>query len=188
MRDNRLVDARTGEPFRLDVLLITSDSERWTQPWIANLRRAGIDARIVMAPDLATWSRRIHEFDFDVVVAVYTFFPPPGPELGSRFHSSQADVQGSANMTGVRDPVVDELLGVIVNATDLETLTAASRALDRVLLWGWYVVPLWHRDEIWIAYRDVLGHPTDKPRYGIGFPDVWWHEGAADAMPAADGG
>lgn len=185
VRDGRLVNARTGEPFRLDVLLITSDSERWTQPWIANLRRAGIDARIVMAPDVATWSRRIDDFDFDVVVALYTFFPPPGPELGSRFHSSQADIRGSANMTGVRDPVVDELLDRIVTATDLETLTAASRALDRVLLAGWYVVPLWHRDEIWIAYRSTLVRPATKPRYGVGFPDTWWHKGGAAASAPA---
>lgn len=174
LRDGRLVNAETGAPFTLEILTVTQDSERWTQPFIRNLERAGITARNTRVPDTATWQRRADEFDFDMFTAVYTFFPPPGTELVSRFHSREAEVPGSANISGVRDPVVDALLDQLVAATDYETLVATTRALDRVLLWGHYIVPFWHREEAWIAYKNIYGIPDRHPRYAIGASTTWW--------------
>jgi microcin C transport system substrate-binding protein len=102
------------------------------------------------------------------------FFPPPGPELRSYFGAAAADVRGSANISGIKDPVVDALIEKIVAAEDLESLKAASRALDRVLSWGFYVVPHFYNGETWIAYWDKFGHPERNPRYGVAFPGAWW--------------
>ncbi|WP_207485859.1 extracellular solute-binding protein [Arenibaculum pallidiluteum] len=173
LKDGRLVNAQ-GQPFTLEILTILPDDERWTNAYVENLRKSGIEARHVRLPDTATWERRADQFDFDLFTATYTFFPPPGTELVSRFGSAEADVQGSANMTGIKDPVVDAMLERIVTARDHETLVAATRALDRVLLWGWYVVPRWHKTESWVAYKDIFGRPDRAPKYGVGFLDTWW--------------
>jgi microcin C transport system substrate-binding protein len=173
LKGGKLVDS-AGRQFGVEILTVTQDSERWTQAYVQNLQRTGIDARQVRLPDSATWERRADEFDFDLFTATYTFFPPPGTELVSRFASAEADIRGSANMTAVRDPVVDAMLDRIVNATDYETLVAATKALDRTLLWGWYVVPLWNRSESWIAHKSIFAWPERVPRYGVGFLDTWW--------------
>ena len=80
----------------------------------------------------------------------------------------------SGNRSGYSDPVVDALIEEIVSAKDLETLKATTRALDRVVLWNFNVVPTYYRDEIWAAYWNKFGQPEQRPRYGIGFPSSWW--------------
>lgn len=172
VQNGRMVN-QDGEQLRIELLTVTQDSERWTQPYVENLRRVGIDARIFRVPDSATWQRRADDFDFDLFTAVYTFYPPPGTELVSRFHSSEADVPGSANLTGIKNEAVDALLERIVSATDYETLVQATRALDRVLLWNYLIVPHWHRSEAWLAFQDKFGYPDRNPRYGVGF-NTWW--------------
>ena len=103
-----------------------------------------------------------------------SIFPPPGPELRSYYGSAAADVRGSANMAGIKNPAVDELIEKIVHAKDLESLKVASRALDRVLLWNHYVIPQFFSDSDRIAHWDKFGWPQRKPRYSVGFPTTWW--------------
>jgi microcin C transport system substrate-binding protein len=173
VRDGRMVNARTGEPFRIEFLDDSQTMARIVQPYVEWLRRAGIDATLRIV-DSAQMQRRQDDFDFDALVVNFNFFPPPGPELRSYFGSAAASQPGSANLAGISDPVVDALIEKVVEAPDIESLRTASRALDRVLLWGWYMVPQWYSDEHWIAYWDRFDRPETKPRYGSGFFDTWW--------------
>ena len=98
----------------------------------------------------------------------------PGNEQRDFWGSAAADVPGSRNLIGINNPVVDELIEAVIAAPDRESLIAASRALDRVLLWGHYVVPLWHLRSYRLAYWDIFGRPEVTARYDHGFPSTWW--------------
>jgi len=173
VKDRKLVSAETGEQFKLDIMLVTPTMEKLTEPFAQNLRRAGIDAsyRVV---DTAQYEVRLDDFDFDLVPLALNFFPPPGPELRSYFGSAAAGVRGSANLSGLENPVADALIERIIESKDLENLKATARALDRVLLWEFAAIPQYHNDESWLAYWDMFGFPERKPRYAVGFPGSWW--------------
>ena len=173
LKGGKLVDAKTGWQFKLEILSASANTERFASPYVQNLRKIGIDATFRVV-DTSQYQVRIDDFDFDMVAVALNFFPPPGPELRSYFGSAAADVRGSANISGIKDPVADALIEDIVNARDLESLKAASRALDRVLLWGFYVVPHFYNDQTWVAYWNKFGHPERNPRYGVSFPEAWW--------------
>jgi microcin C transport system substrate-binding protein len=171
LRDGRLV--RDGRQMEIEFLTVSADSERVIAPFIQNLRRIGVNGSIRQV-DSAQYERRIDERDFDIITVKLNFFPPPGPELRSYYGSGAADIEGSANMAGIKHPVVDELIERIVGAEDLDTLKAATRALDRVLLWQHYVIPQFYNDVFRIAYWNRFDRPGTQPRYGTGFPTTWW--------------
>ena len=179
VRDGRLVNVETGQRMRIQIVIDTPDLERLVQPFIRNLERAGIQASLRVV-DTAQYSRLTDDFDFDMLSVRFNFFPPPGPEQRSYWGSAAAGERGSANYAGIRNSVVDALIEEVVAAEDLETLKAANRALDRALLWNYYVIPQYYNDEIWIAYWNIFGQPERLPYYGTGFPTVWWYD-AADA-------
>ena len=179
IRDGRMTHVDTGQGMAFEVLMQTPSLEPHTQPLIQNLDRLGIDATIRWV-DSAQYQRRYQDRDFEVISFAYTFFPPPGEELVSRFGSAEAEIPGSANLMGIRDPVVDGLIEAILRATDIETIQAGTRALDRVLLWSHYVIPHWHKTDSWIAYWDMFGFPERQPPFSfgfantIGFQPTWW--------------
>ncbi|MEM7225362.1 MAG: extracellular solute-binding protein [Pseudomonadota bacterium] len=179
----KLVNSETGEPFTLEFLMVSPDMERLTAPFVANLKRAGIEARMRIV-DSAQYQERIDERDFDVITVRLNFFPPPGPELRSYYGSEAADIRGSANMAGIKNPVADELIEQIVASKDLETLKATNRALDRVLLWNYYVIPQFYNDIHRLAYRNRFGYPDTNPRYSYGFPGSWWIDQALESKLA----
>ncbi len=162
-----------GEQFQMEILTANPETERISLPYIENLKSVGIDASIRKV-DTSQWRVRIDDNDFDLFSARYNFFPPPGPELRSYYGCAAAEIRGSANSIGVCDPVIDELIEQIVSAEDLETLKATNRALDRMLLQGYYTIPLYYNDEFWIAYWNKFGRPEHKPKYTVGFPSSWW--------------
>lgn len=171
LQDGRLL--RNGRQMEIEFLIVSADSERVIAPFIQNLRRIGVNATIRLV-DSAQYERRIDERDFDIITVRLNFFPPPGPELRSYYGSIAADIEGSANMGGIKHPVVDELIERIINAEDLDTLKATTRALDRVLLWQHYVIPQFYNDAFRIAYWNRFDRPATLPRYGTGFPTTWW--------------
>lgn len=173
LKDGRMINDRTGEQMRIEFLLASPILENMTAAFVQNLKRIGISARIRIV-DSSQYQRLIDEFDFDITTVRLNFFPPPGPELRSYYGSAAADVKGSANMAGIKNPVADALIEEIIAAESLETLKAASRALDRVLLWNHYVIPQYHSDEHWIVYWDKFDHPERMPKYATGFPSTWW--------------
>ncbi len=180
LKGGKLLNDQTGEQMSIEFLLSSPVLEGITSAFVQNLKRAGIDARIRIV-DTAQYQNRLDDFDFDISTVRLNFFPPPGPELRSYYGSAAADVRGSANMAGIKNPVADALIEQIVEARDLETLQATSRALDRVLLWNHYVIPQYYGDKFWIAYRNRFAYPETRPKYSHGFPTTWWIDPEAEA-------
>ena len=173
---NRLVHAETGEPMRIEFLERAQSSMiRVISPYVDNLKRLGIDATI-RAVEHLEYSRRLEEFNYDVVALFLSFQYPPGLSLRSYFGSQAAEIQGSANYSGVQDEVVDQLIEDILVAESLDEVKVLSKALDRVLLWGFYMVPHWYTPDIRLAYWDKFGQPETLPPYNPTFIDTWWRD------------
>ena len=180
VRGGKLVDARTGEPMTFEILLDQPDFERITLPFVKNLERLGVTAHL-RTVDTAQYQHRLEDFDFDMTVKVWAESLSPGNEQRDDWTSEAARTPGSQNLAGIRDPVVDRLVDLVVAAPDRSSLVARSRALDRVLLWGFYVIPHWHIQAFRVAYWDKFGRPRIAPKYTLGFPDTWWVDPTREA-------
>ncbi|MEM8951847.1 MAG: extracellular solute-binding protein [Pseudomonadota bacterium] len=171
LQNNRLM--KDGRQLTFEIVTGSPETERLSAPFIKNLRRAGIDASIVVV-DPAQWRSRTEQGEFDLYAARNNFFPPPGTELRIYFGSDVEGDEGRGNKRGYANPVVDTLIDQIVAAKDLEILQTTTRALDRVLLWEHTVIPLYFDDETWVAYWNKFGRPDEQPKYATGFPSTWW--------------
>ena len=173
VRDGVLTHAETGEAMEIEFLLVAPAFERIVGPVVKNMERLGIAARIRLV-DPAQYQNRVNEFDFDIVVSTRGQSLSPGNEQRNYWTTASADIPGSGNLAAVRDPVVDELVDLLIQAPDRDTLVATTRALDRVLLWGHYVIPQWHIRSFRLVYWNKFGRPAIRPKYGLGFPATWW--------------
>lgn len=171
--DGRTLRNAAGEALTIEFLDDDPSFERHTNPLIQNLRRLGIAANYRVI-DPAQFQKRIDTYEFDVVTRRYSFGSTPGEDLRNSFSSAAAKVNGTYNVSGVADPVVDALIDRIVSADSRPAVEIATRALDRVLRAGFYWIPQWHKPSHWLAYWDRFEHPPEKPRYALGAPDVWW--------------
>ncbi|MCX5567950.1 MULTISPECIES: extracellular solute-binding protein [Kaistia] len=184
LKNNKLVNAKTGQPFTIEFLEADPSFERVVNPYIQNLKRIGIDASLRIV-DTAQYIARINDFDFDVVSTVMGQSHSPGNEQREFWGSAAADLKGSRNLMGIKNPAVDKLIDRVVYAKDREELVAATHALDRVLLWNYYVVPQWYSDTINVAYWNKFGIPEKQPEYvGIDI-DSWWVDPAKAAALGA---
>lgn len=165
----------TGIELRFEFLVSNTNAafQRWFLPYKQNLQRIGIvgDIRIV---DASQYINRILEFDYDVIVSSWGQSTSPGNEQREYWNSAKADIPGSRNYIGVKDPVVDAIIEQIVSAPTREDLIARCRALDRVLQNGYYVIPNWHLAAWRIAYWDKFGKPAVQAPYSLGIHDTWW--------------
>ena len=184
LADGRLVHRETGEAMEIEFLYFEPTFERVIAPFARNLKRVGIEAtlRLVDGPQ---YENRLKEHDFDITTRRFVLSLSPGAELNAYFASGTAHRAGSLNSSGIEDPVVDALIAEIVAATDRPTLIAAVRALDRVLLWGHYIVPQWFKGTHHLVYWDKFGRPAVKPRYALGVADTWWVDREKEAALAA---
>jgi microcin C transport system substrate-binding protein len=176
-RDGALRNAR-GEPFTFEILDDQSALSRIISVYIRNLQKLGIQVNQRTA-DYALVQKRMEEFDFDMTSIRFGDFTTPGNDMFDRFGSQAADEKGSSNAWGLKDPVVDRLVGALVAATTRKDLVAASRALDRVLLHKYIVVPHWYSATHRVAYRDRFGIPKIAPLYYQADPYVistWWEK------------
>jgi microcin C transport system substrate-binding protein len=173
----RLVNAKTGQPFEFEFLLDNPQFERIVLPMVDNLRRLGITAR-VRTVDTAQYQRRMDTFDFDMTVVLFPQSLSPGNEQREFWGSRAADRLGSQNLLGIKNKVIDALIEELVRAPDRASLVAHTRALDRVLQYGYYVIPNFHLAAFRVAYWDKFGRPKISPRYGLGL-DTWWVDPAA---------
>jgi microcin C transport system substrate-binding protein len=173
VRDMRLVNAETGEPMRrLEILIVSQAFERIVLPFTRNLKRLGIDASVRFV-DAAQYVNRERDFDFDMLIQVWGQSNSPGNEQRDYWGSEAASTPGSENLAGIRDPVVDEMIDLVISAPDRPGLVARTRALDRVLLWGHYVVPNWHSRVDRILYWDKFEFPKVIPDSGTS-TSFWW--------------
>jgi microcin C transport system substrate-binding protein len=171
VEDGRLVNAE-GQPFRFEILLNGPSFERHTLPFVQNLERLGIEAT-VRTVDPAQYQNRMDSFDFDMTVESFGQSLSPGNEQRDFWGSEAADIPGSRNTIGIKSPVVDHLIDRIIEAPTREDLVTATRALDRVLLWGHYVIPHWHSRVFHIAYWNKFDRPEITPPYGLSLFS-WW--------------
>lgn len=167
------VNAQTGEKLSVEFMLRQPTMERVIGPMRRNLAKLGIASSIRHVDD-AQYQKRTDEYDFDMVsvwVNRGVFFP--GNEQMALWHSAQAEVKGGNNLAGVAHPAVDAALAALIAAKNLNDLTMAGRALDRVLLWEHYVIPHWRSQGFRVAYWDKFGMPDNSPPYNLAF-QTWW--------------
>jgi microcin C transport system substrate-binding protein len=183
VRNGVAINAATGKPLECEILLVAGDLfERITQPFVQNLERLGVKARIRNV-DSAQYQVRNETFDFDMIVETFGQSLSPGNEQRDFWGSASADVRGGRNTIGIKDPVVDRLIDLIIAAADRESLITRCRALDRVLLWGHYVIPHWHIAMFRVAYWNKFGRPPINPKYALA-TGSWWVDPELDAALA----
>ncbi len=175
VKNRRLVNAETGEPFTVQFLSDDPRSERTVGFYKKNLERLGMDVSLRVV-DSSQYQNRLRSFDFDIISVVKLQSLSPGNEQRNYWGSESADVPGSDNEMGIENPAVDYLIDRIIYADNREELVAATHALDRVLLWNDYVVPQWISGEIWTARWNRYSHPDPLPEYSFGFPSIWWYD------------
>ncbi len=174
VRNLKLVDAATSEPLAVEFLLADPSYEGFALVYKGSLERLGIDVSVRAVGDVE-YVNRLRQSDFDIIVASWTESLSPGNEQRDYWGSNAANRPGSHNLVGIRNPAVDALIDRIVSAASRADLVAATKALDRVLLWNHYVVPQWTYGRVRTARWDRFGRPDPMPIYGgAAFPAIWW--------------
>lgn len=180
--DRKLVNA-AGTRFAFEIVLPDASYERITLPYVQSLQRLGMDIR-VRTVDPAQYQRLIDVFDYDMTIHSIGQSDSPGNEQQEFWSCNAARAEGSENVMGICDPVIDALVGHVLAATDRPHLITAIRALDRVLLFGNYIVPQWNLPAIWVASWDRFGKPGIPIRNGLDI-STWWIDPARAAATDA---
>ena len=174
IKNTKLVNAKTGEPYSVEFLVDDPSLARFVLFYKPSLQRIGmaVSVRIV---DTAQYENRLRQWDFDVITATWGESLSPGNEQRGYWGSAAADQPGSRNLVGIKNPAIDKLIDRVIFAKDRDELVAATHALDRVLLWNFYVVPQWTYGKQRTARWDRFGRPQTMPKYGLAaFPTIWW--------------
>lgn len=183
--DNRKRVNDKGEQLTVEFLTFEPTFERIIAPYVKNLKLLGIDSRIRRV-DPAQYQQRLKDFDFDITTQRYVMRNTPGVEMRSYFGSQAADLEGSLNLAGIKDPAVDALIEKVVAAKTREDMITAARSLDRVLRAGHYWVPHWYKGSHTVAYWDKFGRPETKPKFDRGVLDTWWFDEARAVQVATN--
>ncbi|HAU8263460.1 TPA: ABC transporter substrate-binding protein [Kluyvera intermedia] len=182
MKDQKLINTRTGKPFVFEMLLPSGGNNQWVLPFQHNLARLGItmDVRQV---DNSQITNRLRTRDYDMMPRVWRAMPWPSSDLQISWGSQYID--STYNSPGVKSPVLDELIAQIIQAQgDKQKLLPLGRALDRVLTWNYYMLPMWYMAADQVAYWDKFSMPGIRPVYSLGF-DTWWYDvNKAAKLPA----
>jgi microcin C transport system substrate-binding protein len=174
VRDRKLTNAKTDERLAVEILITQPTFERVVSFWKPLLERVGVDVAIRIV-DASQYENRLRNWDFEMVVASWGQSLSPGNEQRGYWGSQSAEQPGSRNLVGIKDPAIDTLIERIIFAGSRAELVAATRALDRVLLWNHFVVPQWTYGKVRSARWDRYSRPDPLPKYGMGaFPTVWW--------------
>lgn len=174
IKDRKLVDP-SGKPVAVEILVQDPSSERIALFYKPSLERLGVTVSIRVVDD-AQYQNRIRAFDFDIITDLWGQSLSPGNEQRDYWGSQAANEQGSHNTIGIKNPAVDELIEKVIYAKDRPSLIAATRALDRVLLWNFYVVPQFTYGFMRYARWDRFGHAL-LPKYArSGLPALWWYD------------
>jgi microcin C transport system substrate-binding protein len=181
-RDGRLVYTATDETLEFEILLYSPSFERIAIPFRENLARVGITMNI-RTVDVTQYTNRMRERDYDMLVGTLGGGAYPDTDMMIQFHSSFLD--STYNAIGVQDPIIDTLVeGIRDNQQNDPELLAYGRALDRVLLWNYYVIPHWHIGAYRVAYWNKFARPDTMPRYSLGSSTWWLDTEAAATLPA----
>jgi len=185
-KGEKLVNDETGQPFEFEILLDNPQFERIVLPFTKNLERMGITGR-VRTVDNAQYQKRMETFDYDMAVVAFGESLSPGNEQREFWGSQAAGEQGSRNLMGVKNKVVDELIEDLIKAPDRASLVAHTRALDRVLQYGYYLIPHYHIAAFRVAHWDKFERPPVSPKYAVGIETWWIDPGAEQSVEAKKG-
>jgi microcin C transport system substrate-binding protein len=184
IRGGKLVDVTTGEPYVIELLGNNPFGERVFLMYKPSLERLGMTVSISTIAD-SQYENRLRDWSFDIITYAWGETLSPGNELRGYWGTAAADQPGSENIIGIKNPAVDAIIERVIRAASRDDLVAAVKALDRVLLWNYYVVPQWSYNKLRVAHWDRFSHAKPLPKYGIaGFPSLWWW----DAEKAAHAG
>jgi peptide/nickel transport system substrate-binding protein len=172
LRGTELVDRKSGRPFTFEILVTARDEERLALLFAQSLKRAGIGARVRMVDAVQYENRRLN-YDFDMIENRWDQSLSPGNEQAFYWGSAAADQPGTRNYMGVKSPAVDAMIAALLKAESREDFVAAVRALDRTLISGFYVIPLFHLPAQWIARWTTVDRPARTSLYGY-LPETWW--------------
>lgn len=176
VRDRKLVDVKSGAPFEMELLTTDPAFERVLLFYKPSLERLGVTVN-VRTIDPTQYENRLRSWDFDVVVSSWPESLSPGNEQREYWGSQAADMAGSRNLIGIKNPAIDALIERVIFAKDRADLVAATKALDRALLWNHYVVPQWNYPRVRTARWDRFSRPAEMPKYGVSaFPTIWWFD------------
>ena len=164
---------KNGEVFTIEFLLVQPAFERIVAPYIKNLAKLGIEAKI-RTIDPTQYQNRVTNYDYDAIVMSFGQSLSPGNEQRDYWSSAAAGRPGGRNYIGIRDKAVDALIEKLIFSTSRAELVAATRALDRVLISNHYIMPQWHAPHERLAYWQGLERPQNMPKHGLGFPTIWW--------------
>jgi microcin C transport system substrate-binding protein len=178
VRDKRLVNVKNNEPFRVEFLVENPNTERFVLFYKPSLERLGVEVTVRTVDD-AQYANRERNWDFDIVITSWGQSLSPGNEQRGYWSTQAADQAGSRNVVGIKNPAIDALIDRVIFAKNREELVAATKAMDRVLLWNHYVVPQFTYDKVRTARWDRFARPEKLPTYGMSaFPTIWWWDGA----------
>jgi microcin C transport system substrate-binding protein len=177
LRKNRMVNAKTGEPFRFEIMLNSPIIERVALPFAQNLKKIGVEVT-VRPVDPSQFTNRWRSRDYDVIYDGWGESLNPGNEQAEYWGSKAAATEGSQNYAGIADKAVDILVSKVIFAKDRAELVASVKALDRLLLHNYFVVPSYTLRKSRLAYWDRFNRPAQLPTYSVGFPDIWWSKSA----------
>ncbi|HEX7005601.1 MAG TPA: extracellular solute-binding protein [Alphaproteobacteria bacterium] len=183
IKNGALIDPSTGRQMEFEFLLVQPEFERIVLPFLQNLQKLGVNARARVV-DPAQYQNRLADFDFDMIVGGWPQSLSPGNEQRDFWSSAAAKEPGSRNTAGIMDPVIDELVELVIAAPTRESLVARTRALDRVLLWHFFVVPNWHINVDRYVYWNKFGMPDKVPLQGADFT-TWWIDKTKEAALVA---
>jgi peptide/nickel transport system substrate-binding protein len=174
LRGTELVERKNGRPLTFEILVTARDEERLALLFSQSLKRAGIAARVRMVDAVQYEGRRL-TYDFDMIENRWDQSLSPGNEQAFYWGSAAADQPGTRNYMGVKSAAVDAMIAALLKAEDRADFVAAVRALDRVLISGFYVIPLFYPPAQWIARWTTVGRPATTSLYGY-LPETWWRE------------
>src|SRR5262249_23897594 len=180
LKGTELRERASGRPLAFEILVATRDKERLALAFARDLKRAGIAVKVRQL-DATDYQQRLQTFDYDMIIYRWDQSLSPGNEQSFYFGAAAADAEGSRNYMGAKNPAIDAMIGAMLQAVDRADFVSAVHALDRVLISGCYVVPLFHTPDQWIARWAQIERPAKTSLFGY-LPETWWHR------PPAQGG
>lgn len=182
IKNQQLVNVKTGQPFRFELLMRSGTQNDWALPFQHSLQRLGIQVSLRQI-DSSQYLRRLREGDYDMIPSLYYAMPWPSTSLRTIWQSEF--INSSWNTPRVKDPIVDHFVQQIVeHQGDEKALLPLGQALDRILLWNAYMIPMWYSAEDRMAYWDKFSHPEIKPAFATGLENWWYDVNKAGRLPA----
>lgn len=173
IKNQKLINVKTGKSFVFEALIYDQSLEKIFLHFQNYLKLIGIEMTVRLV-DVSTYQERIDQYDYDMIISSNPQSPTPGNEQRDMWGSQAASMKGSRNAAGIHEKPIDEMIEKLIESKDYKTLITTTKALDRLLLWGYYMIPAWTTDSIPVAFWDRFGRPDIAPPYNPLTFDAWW--------------